>query len=82
VCCEIGAAPCAGANSLRGGRRPAVQVAKLESLGLVQRQANAADRRVREAIVSPEGKAMTDRVDAARDRIGHAIFETWDPARD
>ena len=53
--------------------------AKLESLGLVQRQANAADRRVREAVVSPEGKAMTDRVDAARDRIGRAIFETWDP---
>jgi len=54
------------------------QVAKLESLGLVQRQASAADRRVREAAISPKGKAMTDLVDAARERIGRAIFETWD----
>ena len=54
------------------------QVAKLESLGLVERQAGAADRRVREAVVSPKGKAMTDAVDAARDRIGRAIFSTWE----
>ena len=57
------------------------QVAKLESLGLVERHGNAADRRVREAVVSPKGSAMTERVDAARDRIGRAIFKTWD-ARD
>jgi DNA-binding MarR family transcriptional regulator len=57
------------------------QVAKLESLGLVKRQASAADRRVREAVVSAKGRAMTERVDAARDRIGRAIFKTWD-ARD
>jgi DNA-binding MarR family transcriptional regulator len=54
------------------------QVAKLESLGLVQRQASAADRRVREAVISPKGKAMTDLVDGAREKIGHAIFETWE----
>jgi DNA-binding MarR family transcriptional regulator len=53
------------------------QVAKLESLGLVKRQGNAADRRVREAVITPKGKAMTDLVDAARERIGRAIFETW-----
>jgi DNA-binding MarR family transcriptional regulator len=57
------------------------QVAKLESLGLAERHGNAADRRVREAVVSPKGKAMTERVDSARDRIGRAIFKTWD-ARD
>jgi DNA-binding MarR family transcriptional regulator len=57
------------------------QVAKLEVLGLVERQENSADRRVREAVVSVKGKAMTERVDAARDRIGRAIFKTWD-ARD
>jgi DNA-binding MarR family transcriptional regulator len=57
------------------------QVAKLESLGLVERRGGAADRRVREAVVSPKGRAMTERVDAARDRIGRAIFKTWD-ARD
>lgn len=54
------------------------QVAKLESLGLVERQAGATDRRVRQAIVTPKGKAMTDAVDAARERIGRAIFATWD----
>jgi len=55
------------------------QVAKLESLGLVERQGSAADRRVREAAVTPKGKAMTDLVDAARERIGRSIFETWAP---
>jgi DNA-binding MarR family transcriptional regulator len=54
------------------------QVAKLESLGLVERQESAADRRVREAAVTPTGKTMTDLVDAARERIGRAVFETWD----
>lgn len=57
------------------------QVAKLESLGLVARRDNPADRRIREAMVTPAGKAMTDRVDQARERIGRAVFETWD-ARD
>ncbi len=54
------------------------QVTKLESLGLVERQENAADRRVREAVISSKGKAMTDLVDAARARIGRAIFKTWE----
>ena len=54
------------------------QVARLESLGLVERRGSANDRRVREAVISPKGKAMTDRVDAARDRIWRAVFATWD----
>ncbi len=54
------------------------QVAKLESLGLVERRGSPADRRVREASITPKGKAMTDLVDAARERFGRAIFETWD----
>jgi DNA-binding MarR family transcriptional regulator len=54
------------------------QVAKLESLGLVKRQGSAADRRVREAVITVKGRAMTDLVDAARERIGRAIFATWD----
>jgi DNA-binding MarR family transcriptional regulator len=54
------------------------QVAKLESLGLVERQGNAADRRVREAIITPKGKAMTDLVDDARDRLLRTIFDSWD----
>jgi DNA-binding MarR family transcriptional regulator len=54
------------------------QVAKLESLGLAARREGAADRRVREAVVTAKGNAMTNAVDAARDRMGRAIFERWD----
>lgn len=54
------------------------QVAKLESLGLVERRGSTGDRRVREAIITLKGKAMTSLVDRARDRIGQAIFATWD----
>lgn len=54
------------------------QVAKLESLALVRRRGSVADLRVREAVITPKGKAMTDLVDAARERIGRAIFETWE----
>lgn len=54
------------------------QVARLESLGLVKRRGSAADRRVREAAITPKGKAMTDLVDTARERIGRAIFRTWE----
>ncbi len=53
------------------------QVAKLEGLGLISRRAGAVDRRVREAVITPAGKAMTDRVDAARDRMGRAVFDNW-----
>jgi len=56
------------------------QIAKLESLGFVERHGSAADGRVREAVVSAKGKAMTNRVDAAREKIGRAIFKTWDPS--
>ena len=54
------------------------QVAKLESLGLADRRESPADRRVRAAVVTPKGKAMTEAVDAARERIGRAVFEAWD----
>jgi DNA-binding MarR family transcriptional regulator len=54
------------------------QVAKLEGLGLVKRQSAAADRRVSQLTVTAKGKAMTDAVDKARERLGRAIFATWD----
>jgi DNA-binding MarR family transcriptional regulator len=54
------------------------QVAKLESLGLVERQPGAGDKRVREALVSSSGQAMVDRVDAARERIGRAVLSSWE----
>ncbi|KGT91664.1 MarR family transcriptional regulator [Erwinia typographi] len=53
------------------------QVAKLEGSGLVERRPGAADRRVREAVITPKGKTMTDHVDAARERIGREIFASW-----
>ncbi|WP_200821601.1 MarR family winged helix-turn-helix transcriptional regulator [Bryocella elongata] len=55
------------------------QVAKLEELGLVKRQPSKSDRRVREAAITPKGKAMTNLVDAARERLGRVIFKTWEP---
>jgi DNA-binding MarR family transcriptional regulator len=55
------------------------QVSKLEQLGLVTREANTVDRRVRKVAITPRGKAMTDRVDAARERIGRATFASWEP---
>ncbi|PYE86517.1 MarR family winged helix-turn-helix transcriptional regulator [Phyllobacterium leguminum] len=54
------------------------QVAKLESLGLIERKGNATDRRVREATITAKGKAMTDLVDAAREKMARAIFASWD----
>ncbi len=54
------------------------QVAKLESLGLVERREGTADRRVREAALTPKGKAMAKLIDAARDRILRAMFADWE----
>lgn len=53
------------------------QVAKLEGLGLVSRQANATDGRVREAVATAQGKATTAKIDLARERIGKATLEDW-----
>jgi len=55
------------------------QVAKLESLGLVSRRTAAHDSRVREAVVTPKGKSMTDALDAARERMARETFSHWDP---
>jgi DNA-binding MarR family transcriptional regulator len=53
------------------------QIAKLESLGLVKRHTGADDARVRQASVTAKGKAMTDAVDKARERLGSALFASW-----
>jgi len=53
------------------------QVAKLEDLGLVRRKASPDDRRLRMATVTAKGKAMTDRIDAARDRLLGGILRKW-----
>ena len=53
------------------------QVARLEALGLAKRRTNASDGRVREAVITPRGKAATDAVDAARERMAVALFREW-----
>lgn len=53
------------------------QIAKLDELGFVARRRNASDRRVREAVITDQGKAMTDKIDAARVRMSGAVFEDW-----
>jgi len=55
------------------------QVAKLATMELITRQGNPQDRRIREATIAPKGKEMTDRLDAARERMGKVIFESWEP---
>lgn len=53
------------------------QVARLEELGLVTRRSSAADKRVREAIITPQGKAATDALDATREGIAVVKFADW-----
>jgi DNA-binding MarR family transcriptional regulator len=54
------------------------QVAKLESLGLIERKVSPEDRRVSLARVTAKGKAMTDVVDRTRERLVGAMFATRD----
>jgi DNA-binding MarR family transcriptional regulator len=53
------------------------QVTKLEGLGLIERKSNPSDRRVNEAIITPEGRTLTDALDAARVRIASPILARW-----
>lgn len=53
------------------------QVAKLEQIGLAQRQKNVRDKRVNEAIITEEGKVMTNKIDQVRTRIYNDVFQNW-----
>jgi DNA-binding MarR family transcriptional regulator len=53
------------------------QVSKLERMELVIRHENSDDRRMREAVVSEKGKAVTDKIDLARERLAREIFQDW-----
>jgi DNA-binding MarR family transcriptional regulator len=53
------------------------QVARLEELGLVQRRESQADRRVREVVITPQGKAVARALDAARERLALSVFASW-----
>ncbi len=54
------------------------QVTKLERMELVIRHDNAEDRRMRQAVVSAQGKALTDQIDKARERLARGILRDWD----
>ncbi len=53
------------------------QVAKLESLRLVGRRPSKGDQRVREAAITAKGRAMTDALDAARERVASILLANW-----
>lgn len=54
------------------------QVARLEELGLITRRSSAADKRIREAIITPHGKKATDALDRAREAMALAMFADWE----
>ena len=53
------------------------QLDRLARLGLIERRPGTPDRRVREALVTSAGKAMNDRIDAARERLMREAFADW-----
>jgi DNA-binding MarR family transcriptional regulator len=53
------------------------QVARLEELQLVTRRASAADARVREAVITRQGKLASQAIDAAREELAIEMFKDW-----
>jgi DNA-binding MarR family transcriptional regulator len=53
------------------------QVARLEALELVERRSSSADKRVREAVITPRGKEATDALDVAREKMACSLFRDW-----
>ena len=53
------------------------QLAKLETLGLADRRPGKTDARVTEAVVTEKGKAVSDMLDAARNRLARNAFDGW-----
>ena len=54
------------------------QIAKLESLGLVARCPSPEDGRVRAAVITDQGRAITEALDAARQKIIEGLLADWD----
>lgn len=54
------------------------QIAKLESLGLVARCPSPNDGRVRAAVITDQGRVMTDALDAARQKIIEELLAGWE----
>lgn len=56
------------------------QIAKLETLGLVAREPDARDQRVRAAVITPDGRRVAAALSAARDRIFARLLDGWSEA--
>jgi len=54
------------------------QVAKLESLGLVTRGADAEDARITRAAISEKGRRMTRALDRAREKLLTSLLAGWE----
>ncbi len=54
------------------------QISKLESLGLVARQADRADARITNAAITRKGEAMTRALDRAREKRMSLLLAEWD----
>jgi DNA-binding MarR family transcriptional regulator len=54
------------------------QVSKLEGLGLVARQVNAQDARIKEAVITEPGRTMTRALDGAREKLFTGLLADWD----
>jgi DNA-binding MarR family transcriptional regulator len=54
------------------------QIAKLEGLGLVGRQVNEHDARIKEVVITRKGRAMTSALDGAREKILTSLLAEWD----
>lgn len=54
------------------------QISKLEGLGLVAREPNAADGRISQAVATQKGKAMVRALDRAREKLMTSLLADWD----
>lgn len=53
------------------------QIGQLVTLDLVERRRSSADGRLREVVLTDKGRAMTNRIDAARERLGSRALRDW-----
>jgi DNA-binding MarR family transcriptional regulator len=54
------------------------QITKLEELGLVVRQANTDDARIKEVMITKKGRTMTTALDRAREKLMTSLLAHWD----
>jgi DNA-binding MarR family transcriptional regulator len=53
------------------------QVSKLESLGLIARQSDKTDKRVRPAVITAKGRTMAAALQRARERLAAEALANW-----